>query len=282
MKKNRIKISVIVPVYNAEDYIEDCIKALLDQSYPDEHYEIIMIDNNSNDASAEIIKQYPRIKLERVKKQGAYAARNRGIIKAKGAIIAFTDADCIPAEDWLQNIDAFMRNPRIMVVMGTSRFGTESLILSMMANYEEQKTVYVFSSDNRYIYYAYTNNMVARTELFTKLGLFQETRRGADVIFVRQIVDQYSCDAVCHAPDVRVRNMEITHLWDYFQKQYIYSKSYKAYHKIGSASALGTADRLKIFMAVVKKNRYSLIRSCFFFFILIIGAIVYEIGRRGS
>ena len=49
IERDEIEISVVVPCYNAEENIENCIRALLEQSYPAENYEIIMVDNNSTD-----------------------------------------------------------------------------------------------------------------------------------------------------------------------------------------------------------------------------------------
>ncbi len=95
-----IHISVIVLFYNAERYIAGCIEGLLSQSYPLEQYEILMVDNNSMDASAKIVKKYTCIKLVSEGKQGAYAARNRGLQEAKGGIIVFTDPDCVPFSNW--------------------------------------------------------------------------------------------------------------------------------------------------------------------------------------
>ena len=101
-----IDISVVVPFYNAARYIEDCIKALLAQTYSSTRYEIIMVDNNSIDGSAELVRKYSSIRLLVEPKQGSYAARNRGVAAANGTIIAFTDADCVPAADWLEQIAA--------------------------------------------------------------------------------------------------------------------------------------------------------------------------------
>ena len=56
-------ISVIVPFYNEEGYVEQCVQALLSQDYPKERYEVILVDNNSSDRSAEIVRRYPGIKL---------------------------------------------------------------------------------------------------------------------------------------------------------------------------------------------------------------------------
>jgi glycosyltransferase involved in cell wall biosynthesis len=159
MKDNNVKISVVLPVYNAETYIEDCIRALLSQNYPVDQYEIIMVDNNSKDRSPEIIKRYPDIKYLKRSKQGSYAARNTGILQAKGEIIAFTDADCEPSVDWLKNIEHAFRHPEISVILGRNYFVSDSHILSMLTEYEAEKAAYVFSCDDKTMYYGYTNNM---------------------------------------------------------------------------------------------------------------------------
>jgi len=118
VEQPEIDISVVVPFYNAGRYIERCIKGLLAQSYPSTRYEIIMIDNNSTDGSAELVRKYSPIRLLVEPKQGSYAARNRGAAAAKRAIIAFTDADCVPAADWLERIVASMRVPWAELVQG--------------------------------------------------------------------------------------------------------------------------------------------------------------------
>ena len=83
-----MKVSVIVPFYNAEPYIDACCEALLAQQFAAAEYEIIMIDNNSDDCSREIVGRYPRITLLQQRRQGAYAARNTGLRAASGEIVA--------------------------------------------------------------------------------------------------------------------------------------------------------------------------------------------------
>jgi hypothetical protein len=92
-----IDVSVVVPFYNAERSVEDCIAALRAQTLAPPRYEIIMVDNNSTDGSADLVRKYPDVRLLSEEKQGSYAARNRGVAAARGAIVAFTDADCRPA-----------------------------------------------------------------------------------------------------------------------------------------------------------------------------------------
>lgn len=90
-----IKVSIIVPVYNCEKYLEQCIKSVLDQSLKE--IEIICVDDGSTDHSVQIIEKFQlqdtRIKLFQQENQGAGIARNHGIHKAQGKYITFLDAD---------------------------------------------------------------------------------------------------------------------------------------------------------------------------------------------
>jgi len=95
-------VSVIVPAYNEEKNIARLIESLLDLDYPKEILEIIIIDNNSNDRTKEIIKQYPVKLLEEKDIQSSYAARNKGIQNAKNEILAFVDSDCIATPQWVK------------------------------------------------------------------------------------------------------------------------------------------------------------------------------------
>ncbi|MDR1195410.1 MAG: glycosyltransferase, partial [Endomicrobium sp.] len=91
-----IKISVIIPVYNAAAHIEECLDSVLNQSLGKET-EIICIDDGSKDNCFDIIKKYSekdkRIKLLKQKNTGAGAARNNGIKAASGEFVAFMDSD---------------------------------------------------------------------------------------------------------------------------------------------------------------------------------------------
>lgn len=96
-------VSVIVPVYNDAQRIGKCIESLLNQTYPREKYEILIIDNGSTDETRDVVKKYPVTLLIEDKIQSSYGARNKGIKNAQGEVIAFTDSDCIPADEWIKN-----------------------------------------------------------------------------------------------------------------------------------------------------------------------------------
>ncbi|PJA94745.1 hypothetical protein CO130_02855, partial [Candidatus Jorgensenbacteria bacterium CG_4_9_14_3_um_filter_38_10] len=86
-------VSIIIPAYNAEKYIQRALESALAQTYKD--IEIIVIDDGSTDKTAEIIKTYqdPRIIYFFQKNQGQGPARNNGIKKSQGEYITFLDAD---------------------------------------------------------------------------------------------------------------------------------------------------------------------------------------------
>ena len=95
MTKETDRISVIVPVYNVKNYLEDCVRSIIDQTYPD--LEILLIDDGSDDGSAEICDRLQmadkRIQVFHEKNKGVSGARNKGLKEATGAYIAFVDPD---------------------------------------------------------------------------------------------------------------------------------------------------------------------------------------------
>ncbi len=90
------KVSVITPVYNAEEFLSETIESVLNQTY--ENFEFLLIDDCSTDSSAEMIREFAekdyRVKYIRLKENsGAAVARNKGLEKAQGRFIAFVDSD---------------------------------------------------------------------------------------------------------------------------------------------------------------------------------------------
>ena len=90
-----MKITIVIPVYNTEKYLDQCIESVRGQRY--QEWEIIAIDDGSTDASLEILKKYreldSRITIHEQSNQGAGPARNYGIKNARGDYIAFLDSD---------------------------------------------------------------------------------------------------------------------------------------------------------------------------------------------
>lgn len=93
--RDRIKVSIIIPVYNTSQYLPECLDSLVNQTLKD--IEIICIDDGSNDSSFDILSEYAqkdsRVKVLKQKNEGQSVARNRGLLEAKGEYIGFLDSD---------------------------------------------------------------------------------------------------------------------------------------------------------------------------------------------
>ena len=96
MENQKIDISIIIPVYNVEEYLEECLDSVLAQTF--KNYEVICIDDASTDSSLDVLKKYEtkfehyRI-IEKKENEGLSAARNTGIVEAVGKYILFVDSD---------------------------------------------------------------------------------------------------------------------------------------------------------------------------------------------
>lgn len=115
-----MKISVVIPAYNEEKYLEACLDSLQKQVVkPDE---IIVVDNNSTDTTAAIAKSFG-VRLIKEKKQGMIFARNKGFNSAKYDIIARTDADARVPKDWIKRIkNAFTQDKKLSAYAGAATF----------------------------------------------------------------------------------------------------------------------------------------------------------------
>lgn len=114
------KVSVIVPVYNLESYIERCLDSLLMQDYDD--LEIILVNDGSTDKSLEIIEKYAQqsesIIVINQKNSGVSSARNAGIEKATGFFIAFVDGDDYVDSDFISTLVEGFENGAELSMVG--------------------------------------------------------------------------------------------------------------------------------------------------------------------
>src|SRR3546814_4150650 len=112
-------ISVIIAGWNGRAKMGRCLDAGRAQSLPSEELEIIVVDNGSTDGTAEIARSVPGVIVRTEHRPGYYAARNRGRAHGRGTYVAFTDADCRPASDWLEKaLAAAGRHPEAGVLGG--------------------------------------------------------------------------------------------------------------------------------------------------------------------
>ena len=113
------QVAVVIPVWNGEAVLGRCLDALARQTLPRDAYQIIVVDNGSSDATPEIARSYPGVELLEEPRPGSYVARNLGIERVQAPITVFTDADCEPAPDWLEQVVcAAAANPGFGVLAG--------------------------------------------------------------------------------------------------------------------------------------------------------------------
>ena len=274
-----VDVSIIVPFFNAEPYIERCIHGLLAQEFDPARYEVLMVDNNSTDRSAEIVRHHPRVRLLREGKQGAYAARNRGLAEARGQLVVFTDPDCVPERAWLRLLLAPFADPAVQVVNGRTTPASSSRLLTLLAAYEHHRDSYIFESSDPTLYFGHTNNLGTRREVIEGQGRFLERARGADAIFVRQVVDRFGCAAARYVPEARVLHLEIDSLAAYFRKIPIYRVSRDNYSRVAFKRAPGMRERLRILRRAVASGDIPL-HGLVPAFVLLAAGVAY--GRLGG
>lgn len=116
MNKQALTVSIIIPVYNEESHLKNCLDSIALQSIqPDE---VIVIDNNSTDKSIEVAKSYPFVTVLKEPKQGVIFARNRGFSAAKSDIIGRIDAETVIPPTWVERVIEVFKDPDIAATTG--------------------------------------------------------------------------------------------------------------------------------------------------------------------
>ncbi|MGK7939561.1 MAG: glycosyltransferase family 2 protein [Crocosphaera sp.] len=175
------KVSVVVPIYNGEEDLGDLIECLYKQTYPKNRIEYLLVNNNSSDSTVKILDQAVKegeqkgiiLKaLNENKIQSSYAARNQGIRQSTGDIIAFTDADCRPISEWVEELVKPFIDETIGIVVGelTALPGN-----SILEKYAERYGVMSqkFLLEHSFLPYGQTANLAIRRSIFNQVGLFR-------------------------------------------------------------------------------------------------------------
>jgi cellulose synthase/poly-beta-1,6-N-acetylglucosamine synthase-like glycosyltransferase len=120
-------LSIIIPTFNGAVRIGNCLDALLQQS-AGRTVEILVVNDGSTDNTADVVERYSGVRLITQGNAGPAAARNRGAVEAQGAIILFTDDDCVPVPDWLDAMLEPFEDPEVVGAKGVYRTHQKRLI----------------------------------------------------------------------------------------------------------------------------------------------------------
>jgi cellulose synthase/poly-beta-1,6-N-acetylglucosamine synthase-like glycosyltransferase len=164
-----IKYSVIIPAYNAIRTIEPCLKGLTQQSIDKGKYEVIVIDDGSTDRTSDIIKQFP-VKYFWQNKQGPATARNRGAQEAKGDIILFTDADCVPQHNWIEEMARPFHDANVMADKGAYKTNQTALTARFAQIEFEERFKMLEKAESIDVVFTYSAGY--RKSIFLSLGGF--------------------------------------------------------------------------------------------------------------
>nr|WP_320160708.1 glycosyltransferase [uncultured Methanoregula sp.] len=179
-------ISVIIPTFNEEENIAQCLVSLCHQTVPRADYEIIVVDGGSKDATCEIARKYAdKVFTQTSKKVGG--ARNDGVKEAKGDIIATTDADCILPPDWIKRIGEDFKNPSVVQLYGPVypiEEGIGNQFSLFLANTFSRIGYY-----SRTFYYTLGCNTAFRKDAFEKAGMYRCIDAGDDLEIAMRLKD---------------------------------------------------------------------------------------------
>lgn len=173
----QITASVIVPAYNAEGTLAECLTALQRQSISRSQYEIIVVDDGSTDNTANVARRFNVI-LAQQRNHGPASARNTGASSAaSGRILLFTDADCVPRQDWIEKMLAPFEDPEIVAAKGSYlTVQREPVARLAQIEYEEK---YERLAHQEYIDFVDTCSAAYRWDVFSSEGGFDTSFRAA-------------------------------------------------------------------------------------------------------
>lgn len=202
-----IVVTVIIPVYDDGERLKLCLEALENQTFPTDAYEVIAVDNGSTEPIAAVVAGFKHARCLFEGQQGSYAARNLGISQARGAVLAFTDSDCIPSPSWLENgVAAVRRDEAIGLVGGRVELfslnpqrPTASELYEIMGAFQQK--IYVEQK-----HFGATANLFTAHSVIAKVGPFDAhllsggDREWGQRVYAAGYKMTYADDTVIHHP----------------------------------------------------------------------------------
>ena len=193
-----MKISVILPTYNRGKKLLETIKSIENNNFLKKDFELIVVNDSGMDNTEEVVRNIKQeygniVYLGNKKNKGPAGTRNKGIKKAKGNLIFFTDDDCLVPRHWMKEyFNFFKENPKVYSAGGILAPKKENFI-SKLEKIKDKilginyKKVRVGNSE---IKTGFTNNCVYRKQVFKEVGYFDEkfnVPAGEDLEFNRRV-----------------------------------------------------------------------------------------------
>lgn len=156
-------LSIIIPVYNEEDYLFDCLTAIEKQTVmPDE---VIVVDNNSSDNSVAIAKRFSFVTLVHETRQGLFYSRQTGMNMAKGDILCRIDADTIVDTGWVEHVKHAFKDTSVHALTGP--LGYHDFIAPRFARWLEH--MFLVGAKKQGYDFLFGCNMAVRAKAWQKI-----------------------------------------------------------------------------------------------------------------
>jgi GT2 family glycosyltransferase len=284
-------ISIIVAVKNEEKYVRKCVDSLLNQSYPADKYEIIVVDGFSADGTWEILqelkKRNPELRIFKNLKENAAAGRNIGVRNAKGEYVAFIDGDAVADTNWLENISKTFGEVGAVGVGGPDLLPPDSTYISRVIGMIMASPLasggklnpsvqHIMSSQAGYVKHIPTCNLCLRKDVIERIGYFDEDFvKGQDLeLNTRLVMAGYK---LYHSPLIRVTHYRKQHIRDFTKQIYKWAKAKAAIikkHGMTNPSYLSPVFGF-VFLIVLLLTALYLGGSPLFFIVLLLSVAIY-------
>ncbi len=213
-------ISVVIPACDASKGLGACLDALERQTVPRQRYEIIVVHDGPVDATIETAADRQGVASLSQPHKGAAAARNLGAKHARGDILLFTDADCIPDPNWIEAMTAPFANQEITGVCGVVRTRQSGLVPRFIQLEYDYRYRNIARHDR--IDFVNTGTAGYRRQVFMDSGGFREDLLGAeDAEFSFRLAS--TGHKLVFAPEAIVYHSHPESLWEYARRKYHYS-----------------------------------------------------------
>ena len=271
---------MIVPYRNEASHIGACSEALERQSLGRGRYEVLFVDNRSTDRTSELIPAGPGVSLIREEGPGAYAARNAAIRRARGQFIAFTDGDCAPATDWLEQAREAMQATGAAIVLGQRNSPAGGpLGVRLLEDYENAKLEYALTRlPPRYVF-GWCCNMIVRASVFGRVGLFDEWERAADTAYLHRVIRHEPSGLIVFRPSLRVTHLGTRSTGQALLKLFVYGASNTRAARQGGYSPLDMRQRWALWRRCSRNPRYRAGDRFLLFCLLAAGGLLYKLGE---
>ena len=205
-----------MPVRNGALMVGDAIDSILDCDFPSERLEVIVVDNASTDATADVIRSRPVTYLHEPR-PGVSNARNRGIAEGRGEVFAFIDGDCLADRSWLRELVAQFDDPAVGCVAGELGHAegetvAERQATRMLGAWQE----YAVNSNPPY---AITANAAFRRNVFSEIGPFDPRMPRAQDVELGLRFNERSSLRLAYSPTALVRHRHRPTPGGFFRQQ---------------------------------------------------------------